>query len=1561
MQGRAPGTQPTVTSPTSAAKAPDRAPPEKIEAPPANALVDRARSRLNGGAALPPSTREKMERGFGRSFGDVRVHTDAAASEVAATHEAQALTIRDRIAFGAGQYRPGTPSGDHLIAHELAHVVQQSGSGGEVAQARDVRSVSSEAAEVQAEVAATNVVAGRSAGIAPVGLAITTRHRIMRRALRRASESPAVTQRRLPSPGEGQRGARALDRPSSPVLSSFVSQAGGEATAVAGRAGPRPEDAVKQPGGVAELQTQVQQPDEAQTPLAEGTPSPPAVMVAGAPAGAALTEDPLDPQGRSEDRRTDADKPGEGGLEGEKKDGDATREGGAAEGEGKGKKKQGKFGQNLGDRGAKKAAEAGKRLQKRAEALQTHEPAGKRIGGAGGAAAPPPNEGDSKSKGAKVGAVCAATPEAPSADEAKGVAKSAADAAKPQNMQQMVDGGATDGVRQQVTATVNAQIASVDGAISQVEDPGPAQPVDPAVPQPEAAPPPSSPSPALVDAAPEPVPEDSLDASEFPASADEALAEHEVDDEALNKAQDGPLVDMRGQKDAIDGKANRAKADARAQESQATETAKNELSKAEESAQGDMDTARATETGKVAGEEQGTKTGAETKRGSVADQIDGVYQGATKQVQAKLSGLTDQTATAFDTEQKQILTASEQATRSEIEAYKSKRYSGLRGAGRWLVDKFKGLNELPEVKVIEERNRKAYIQQIDALIGRLSQSVAQTIADCKQILCDAKTQIDALVENAPTEMKAEAEAAQKRAEGAFRMMEQKIATARAQATQMLKQKRAKAIRDFDQVLAKIRAENAGLLDKLIAFVQSIVASLGELFGLMVKIVKMGLGSFIGAASAQAQGGIKNHLWGALQEAFKQWVFSVIPGLEFLLNLPADWRERLAEAVTSLPQMVTKLLNDASVMAQIGVAAMTWLATSLVSKLIPGAGAVMAIIDGVRAAAGLLDSLVGGARAMLDFVKGVAKPMNAAASFARGLAQGIVAGLRAVLTFLGVDRLIQRVAGALLRPFGKMFKGLMASLKKRGAKRKERRDKRKKDRDSQRKREDERGTSKDDPNAHRARDNETKRRKKDDDDRDRRDRDRRRRAAARRKQDKDKKKKGDDRDDGKDRKKDDEKDDDDRKKRDRERWQKAKRELPGKLRSAVARGMPRGALQGRLATFRAVYRLSSLRLVGSGARLKVHGSINPGGDLASLLSDDGVKERLVRHLRTESDRVMKQALTQPGARSALASNTRGSPTNPAAPDGQSSLPFSQRQRNSLKGTEAERDAKIANRTSLSTTQDVNEVTFDQPTSMAEFMAVSREVIRVEDKPDLIQLNFGADPSQSATSFLQPKGPLDPERPGDPGEGMFQSVGFVPSDREGRITQKTPTYHALVRDRDPQDEQQLQGRGNPFRNSRRLLAGETVPASGATDAMQSRKAGGFLAIQAAEAGRSDAALAFAAFGEDIIEDDRGRSSKSMDDRSKEFFNTSDPQNPMARKAAGGAHTHELDKVLDSTEPGEAKFTDDNKAQIDREVALIKAWIEAIDATDEILGSDGDKEAKVKRLEGKITDRLERTLRV
>lgn len=82
----------------------------------------------SSGQHLDGAVRAGMEARFGHSFERVRVHTDSCASESARTVAAKAYTVGSNIVFGPGRYAPGSEEGRRLLAHELAHVVQQSGS-----------------------------------------------------------------------------------------------------------------------------------------------------------------------------------------------------------------------------------------------------------------------------------------------------------------------------------------------------------------------------------------------------------------------------------------------------------------------------------------------------------------------------------------------------------------------------------------------------------------------------------------------------------------------------------------------------------------------------------------------------------------------------------------------------------------------------------------------------------------------------------------------------------------------------------------------------------------------------------------------------------------------------------------------------------------------------------------------------------------------------------------------------------------------------------------------------------------------------------------------------------------------------------------------------------------------------------------------------------------------------------------------------------------------------------------------------------------------------------------
>jgi hypothetical protein len=92
--------------------------------PDVEAAIAASRGR---GDRLPPSLSDRFSHALGASVDDVRVHTDANADSLARSVSARAFATGTDVYFAQGEYRPGTASGDQLIAHELAHTEQQRG------------------------------------------------------------------------------------------------------------------------------------------------------------------------------------------------------------------------------------------------------------------------------------------------------------------------------------------------------------------------------------------------------------------------------------------------------------------------------------------------------------------------------------------------------------------------------------------------------------------------------------------------------------------------------------------------------------------------------------------------------------------------------------------------------------------------------------------------------------------------------------------------------------------------------------------------------------------------------------------------------------------------------------------------------------------------------------------------------------------------------------------------------------------------------------------------------------------------------------------------------------------------------------------------------------------------------------------------------------------------------------------------------------------------------------------------------------------------------------------
>jgi hypothetical protein len=139
------------------------------------------------GQPLDAATRAFFEPRFGHDFSRVKIHADSEAAASAVTVNALAYTVGDDVVFGPGRYGPATDSGQRLLAHELAHVVQQGRGTGAPAPLGDSE------LERSAEQAATDFIEGhrsvRVAGSSGPGLARVFAPRSLERGLDPSSMS----------------------------------------------------------------------------------------------------------------------------------------------------------------------------------------------------------------------------------------------------------------------------------------------------------------------------------------------------------------------------------------------------------------------------------------------------------------------------------------------------------------------------------------------------------------------------------------------------------------------------------------------------------------------------------------------------------------------------------------------------------------------------------------------------------------------------------------------------------------------------------------------------------------------------------------------------------------------------------------------------------------------------------------------------------------------------------------------------------------------------------------------------------------------------------------------------------------------------------------------------------------------------------------------------------------------------------------------------------------------------------------------------------------------------
>lgn len=207
-----------------------------------------------------------------------------------------------------------------------------------------------------------------------------------------------------------------------------------------------------------------------------------------------------------------------------------------------------------------------------------------------------------------------------------------------------------------------------------------------------------------------------------------------------------------------------------------------------------------------------------------------------------------------------------------------------------------------------------------------------------------------------------------------------------------------------------------------------IAALGQ-FATIIKDIASNPGQWLSNLGASVVDGIKNHLWVALKTAVQGWFNEK---LESLLGLGKSVMSLLTKGGITMAQ-VGKMAFEA-LKAAIPPALIALLVERLVSMIVPAAGAVMAVVQGLMAAWGAIQKILAAIDRFIAFLKAV-KSGNAGPAFANALAAAAVAVIEFVSQFL-----LRKIAGAAAKVAGKIKaiaqkigKKLMTAMKKVGKK------------------------------------------------------------------------------------------------------------------------------------------------------------------------------------------------------------------------------------------------------------------------------------------------------------------------------------------------------------------------------------------------------------------------------------------------------------------------------------------------------------------------------------------------
>ena len=530
-----------------------------------------------------------------------------------------------------------------------------------------------------------------------------------------------------------------------------------------------------------------------------------------------------------------------------------------------------------------------------AKEQRAHAPASDKAAAAQSAASGPSNEVASIAAGAQVGEMDAQEPQAFDRESFKAALLEKIAKTAPRNLKEaddFKDSGKLDAVKRDMTATVGEKKAQAQGNIAEATqappdttgiEPKPVIPLE----SPDAGPPPADLGAAA--AAPKPKTDSEISLQEDSDSLDQKMQENEITETQLENANEPAFQTAVDSKKTAQTDAQERPLAYRQEEQGMVAEAKTTAVGSAQTQLATMHTTRSSLLEQVATGQVDTKGQDELKRVEVANHIEAIYQRTKANVEARLARLDEDVNQAFDAGSAQAQQAFESHVEARMDAYKDERYSGLRGKGRWIRDKFKGLPSA--VNVFYEEGRNLYLSVMDGVLNNIAIIVETGLNDAKAEIALGKQDVQIYVDSLPVDLQDVGQQAADKIQSQFDDLEQQVNDKQGELVDALAKKYHDNLQKLDARIEEMKAANRGLIDKALGAIVGVIKTILALkdmllnvlaraaavigtiisdpigfLGNLVSGVMMGLENFMANIGQHLKKGLMEWLFGALGEA-----------------------------------------------------------------------------------------------------------------------------------------------------------------------------------------------------------------------------------------------------------------------------------------------------------------------------------------------------------------------------------------------------------------------------------------------------------------------------------------------------------------------------------------------------------------------------------------------------------------------------------------------------------------------------------------------------------------------